>query len=198
MKPLVIYHAQCADGFGAADMYLYTVEDETENVYWVGIGKGRRAKESLRLRQKQVDTQLIVKIWFDGLSYEKARELEKKIIAECRANNHPLLNKSPYASALPGEMNPMKSASTAKKISEAQTANNSFKDKTHSDETKARWKLERIGAKASMYGKHHSEETRTVLSLKAKQRVRKVCPHCLKDFTPGNYAKYHGENCKHA
>lgn len=198
MKPLIIYHADCTDGFGAADMYLYTVEDSDKKVYWVGIGKGRRARESLRLRQKQTGMSLVVKIWFDGLSYEKAKELEKKTIAECRANRHPLLNKSPYASALPGEMNPMRNKDTAKKISASQTANNSFKGKTHSDETKARWKEERIGIKASMYGKHHSEETRHVLSEKAKQRVRKLCPHCRKDFAPGNYAKYHGENCKHA
>lgn len=198
MKPLVIYHADCTDGFGAADTYLYTVEDSAANIYWVGIGKGRRAKESLRLRQKQVGVPLVVKVWFDGLSYEKAKELERKTIAECHANNHPLLNKSPYASALPGEMNPMRRKDVAKKISVAQTANNSFKGKTHSNETKERWKKERVGCKTAMFGKHHSEETRQALSKKAKQRVRKLCQHCGKDFAPGNYAKYHGENCKHA
>lgn len=48
----------------------------------------------------------------------------------------------------------------------------------------------------SFKGHTHSEETRKLLKERASNRERLVCPHCEIEAAPGNYKRWHGENCK--
>lgn len=46
-------------------------------------------------------------------------------------------------------------------------------------------------------GRKRSEETRAKLRAERATRVPQVCPHCNKSVLPGNYHRWHGDNCKH-
>ena len=41
-----------------------------------------------------------------------------------------------------------------------------------------------------------SDQRRANISKARKLTVKKLCPHCNKEFDPGNYSQFHGENCK--
>lgn len=79
-----------------------------------------------------------------------------------------------------------------------------FKNRIVSDETKqkmsARQKLlakHMDGANNPMYGKKHSAETLQLISEKAKSRAKISCIYCERLVSPGNYARWHGDKCKH-
>jgi hypothetical protein len=104
-----------------------------------------------------------------------------------------------------------------------------------SDETKRKMSLNRRGKVGVPAGWNHSEETKAVMSKKAKKRCeisgppkgafkpgnepinkgvpmseeqkallseaakklkKKTCRYCNKSVSPGNYARWHGDNCK--
>lgn len=45
-------------------------------------------------------------------------------------------------------------------------------------------------------GKKRSEETRRKLREDRARRVPIKCPHCNREILPGNYNRWHGDNCK--
>jgi ribosomal protein L37AE/L43A len=91
----------------------------------------------------------------------------------------------------------------------------------HSPETKAKMSetlktmphiIGRPGELNGMYGRKHSDAAKKVMSEKRRatnlakknegidvtraMNVIKQCPHCGKETTTGNYARWHGINCK--
>lgn len=42
----------------------------------------------------------------------------------------------------------------------------------------------------------HSEKTKALQSLLAKNRIKKQCPYCKRLFDPTNFVRYHGPKCK--
>lgn len=48
----------------------------------------------------------------------------------------------------------------------------------------------------SFYGKKHSKETRNKMKISASKVSKIKCNYCDKEVDPGNFKKYHGENCK--
>jgi ribosomal protein L33 len=84
-----------------------------------------------------------------------------------------------------------------------------------SNEWKAKLSEAGSGKNNSMYGKTHSEETRKLLSEKAKLRTysaetnekrrqsqlgriqpKKLCPHCNNLISVNTYPRWHGDRCK--
>lgn len=55
--------------------------------------------------------------------------------------------------------------------------------------------VHRFGKDAPNYGKKHSAETKSKISLKAKNREKKTCPHCGKICDPRNATRHHFDNC---
>jgi hypothetical protein len=53
------------------------------------------------------------------------------------------------------------------------------------------------GEKNGFYGKTHSDESLKKIMDKHPSKIKKVCPHCKKEFDCANYSRYHGDNCKH-
>lgn len=45
-------------------------------------------------------------------------------------------------------------------------------------------------------GIEHSDDTKKLMSLKAQARTKKTCPHCNTQTSPGNYTRWHGDNCR--
>jgi group I intron endonuclease len=48
----------------------------------------------------------------------------------------------------------------------------------------------------SLSGKHRTKEQIKNYEKGALKRIKKLCPHCHREIDPGNFKKYHGENCK--
>ena len=75
-----------------------------------------------------------------------------------------------------------------------------------SDETKLKMSVSHKGRKNSPEhiakvaawhtGKKRSEETKQKLREERAMRVPITCPHCSKSILPGNYHRWHGDNCK--
>lgn len=55
----------------------------------------------------------------------------------------------------------------------------------------------RKGAGNNMYGKIHSNDTKQLMSAKAKNRPKVTCEHCNKTCQASMYTRWHGKNCKH-
>ena len=55
-----------------------------------------------------------------------------------------------------------------------------------------------VGEKNGMFGKTHVEETKNIISEKAKDRCKnkKECIHCGRFIDTLNYSRWHGDNCK--
>lgn len=88
---------------------------------------------------------------------------------------------------------------TKKKISES----NKGKTVVHTKESKRKISESLKGRVSPMKGKQawnkgktHSDETKARLSKAANNRARVECPHCGKSVTPGNFSRWHGDNCK--
>jgi len=47
-----------------------------------------------------------------------------------------------------------------------------------------------------MLGKTQTLESRKLMSDQAKNRTKKVCPHCGREALPSHFGHYHGERCK--
>lgn len=52
------------------------------------------------------------------------------------------------------------------------------------------------GEKNGMYNKHHSEKSKTKMSISQKNRKKIKCYHCNREFDSSNYTRWHGNNCK--
>jgi group I intron endonuclease len=57
--------------------------------------------------------------------------------------------------------------------------------------------INQIGKNNGMYNKHHTEESKRIMSEKAKNRLKIVCPYCSKKCNVSNATRWHLENCKH-
>ncbi len=92
----------------------------------------------------------------------------------------------------------------------------SSKNRTMSDETKEKIRLSntgkkhtnktkeklreiqktKTGEKNQFYGKTHTDETKLLMSEKAKNREKMCCEHCNMKIQKCVYVRYHGEKCK--
>jgi len=54
------------------------------------------------------------------------------------------------------------------------------------------------GRVSPMKGKHLTDQDKDRKSTAALQRKKRRCEHCSKEFDPGNFLQYHGDNCKHS
>jgi hypothetical protein len=52
-------------------------------------------------------------------------------------------------------------------------------------------------ASKSLKGKHRTEEQKKNYEKGALKRIKTTCPYCNKTVDPGNYKRFHGDNCKH-
>jgi hypothetical protein len=78
----------------------------------------------------------------------------------------------------------------------------SHKGHTDSDETKLKkseskkiWYQSNEHAKG-MLGKSHNDDTKSKMSIAAKNRKRLTCPHCKKDIPVNVINRFHNDNCK--
>jgi hypothetical protein len=130
----------------------------------------------------------------ESLKGKKRPEISKRMKGE----NHPLYGKH-------------HSEKTKQKLSESHKGNKHSektkqklseinKGKKLSKETKEKISESRknkcLGELNPMYGKHHSEDTKRIISEKIKNQSKIECPHCKNSFAPGVYKRWHGKNCK--
>ena len=73
----------------------------------------------------------------------------------------------------------------------------------HVAKLKAAMKDKNVGENNPMFGvespfknRTHSEEAKAKNRESQLTVPKKTCPHCNRDFRPGNYANHHGDNCK--
>lgn len=90
--------------------------------------------------------------------------------------------------------NKKRSEKTKKKISESRKGIESW-NKGKTGLVKVTQKTKRKISEANK-NRTHSEETKRKMSLVRKGITKKQCPYCKNKYDPGNYKKYHGENCK--
>lgn len=70
------------------------------------------------------------------------------------------------------------------------------KGKSHSQTEEAKRKIaEKL--KGNKNGKgYHSEETKKLMSVIQKNAKKILCIHCSREFRPGTFGRWHGNNCK--
>lgn len=56
--------------------------------------------------------------------------------------------------------------------------------------------IHRTGKDSPHYGCNHSDDTKQILSEKARNRLRVVCPYCSKTVDVSNAKRWHFEKCK--
>ena len=61
---------------------------------------------------------------------------------------------------------------------------------------KRRMSLARTGVKTGRTKDTFTDEWKEKISLSAKTRLKKTCPHCNKEASPTNYSRWHGDNCR--
>lgn len=76
-----------------------------------------------------------------------------------------------------------------------------FKGRKHSEESKQKNRLSNLGREGSkkLVGIPKSEEHKKKISesrINGKKQEPKQCPHCNTMTSPGNYVRWHGDNCK--
>lgn len=74
-------------------------------------------------------------------------------------------------------------------------ADNGMYGRTHTEEVKVAQSNRMLGNK---YGENWTptEEQLAKMKFRAQNREVKTCPHCGKNATGGNFARWHGNNCK--
>jgi hypothetical protein len=88
-----------------------------------------------------------------------------------------------------------------KKMSELQKERGGYGPKKHTDQTIKKIREANTGKPGSkkLLGIAKSSEHKQKISegrLNGKKHEQKTCPNCLKQCDPGNYARWHGTNCK--
>lgn len=99
-----------------------------------------------------------------------------------------------YAESLTGRKRAPFSKEWRLKLSKASAGkNNGMYGKTHSDKTK-----QLMSKKAKL--RKHSDKTKQKIaeSVRGKKREKKLCVHCNQEVAVNGYARWHGDNCKHA
>lgn len=135
-----------------------------------------------------------VQIWkFDNLS-------ECKDFAINFSNKHNIVNSTEWANlivenGITGGHNSSAYSEVAKKKKGAK-----LKGRIFSDATLLKMSLSKKGTccgnKNSMYGKTHNPASKEIQRQKALERPRIVCEHCRTACSPGNYKRWHNDNCK--
>jgi hypothetical protein len=62
--------------------------------------------------------------------------------------------------------------------------------------TSARFVNQIVNQRERKEGYQRRPEFRALMSVMAKRRTRRECPHCKRLFTPGMFAAWHGDRCK--
>lgn len=73
--------------------------------------------------------------------------------------------------------------------------NNPMFGQTHSDQVKLAQSHRMKGNQYGL-GNFKGEESRKLMSEKAKNRVKRSCPHCGLERAGSHYTRWHGDNCK--
>jgi hypothetical protein len=218
-------------------VYQYLREDRTP--YYIGKGKNDRAWVS---HKRKNGTDLLpdnlnnIQILFDCLSEEEAIALEINLIKEhgrIDIGTGILRNMTDGGDGVSGyipdsvivariaEKNRGKKRTTEFKQSRT-GKNNSFYQKSHSEETRhlmSKNHADVSGSNNPMYGKTHpnkgvkgkwkwNDRAKAKVSginnpmfgkispNKGKTPAKLECPHCLKQISLGNFNRWHGNNCK--
>jgi len=125
-----------------------------------------------------------------------SQETRQKLSAWCQGEKHPLFgaHRSEETKQKLRIANTGKKASdeTKRKMSEAHKGNTNMRGKKASDETRAK-------LSAVHLGKPKSEATKKKMSEACMGRImpKVACPHCAKNGSIGNMARWHFDNCKH-
>jgi hypothetical protein len=88
---------------------------------------------------------------------------------------------------------------TKQKIGKANKGKQPWLGKHHSKETKKVLSMKSslmTGDKNSFFGKHHSKITKAVLRDKSLNVEKIECEYCHKTFTPAMFTRWHGKNCR--
>jgi hypothetical protein len=72
---------------------------------------------------------------------------------------------------------------------------NGMFNKTHTDKVKKEHSARMIGNKNGQGWKPTSEQLEK-MKHRAKNRIRKTCPHCGKQASGSNFTRWHNDNCK--
>lgn len=67
---------------------------------------------------------------------------------------------------------------------------------TFTKEWKEKISISKKGKHTWNKGVTHSIDTKQLMSEKAKNREKKTCPYCNIETSPGNYTRWHGDNCR--
>lgn len=172
----------------------------SENYY--NIAKGGQGGNISLFKSNPRYEQIIEKM---SRSQKIIKDKKRKITIELHKNkkvgmygkNHTEETKRKMSDSAKGNTNcrgRILSEETKRKISE------SNKGKILSKETKNKISKNHAnvnGENNPMYGKKHSIDTKTKISLSSKNSVRKTCRHCGKSTNGGNFKRWHGDNCKY-
>jgi len=75
-----------------------------------------------------------------------------------------------------------------------------LKGRVYSEETLSKMRSHKGKSKGknnSMFGQQHNDNTIELIRTKAFNRERKICKHCNAECSPGNFVRWHDQNCKH-
>jgi len=138
--------------------------------------------------------------------YGWAKRKHSKMLSETRSGkNHPfygtegtMLGKKHTEEALSKMRKPRSDTTNMKKPTGVNSPNYG---KKHNDVAKEKMRKPKpvgfaSGEANSMYNKQHSDESRKLMSLRAKNRKTEKCIHCGKEMMISHIARYHNNRCK--
>lgn len=121
---------------------------------------------------------------------EQKQTHSKKI----KGRTQPLEEKQRQIAAMTGRKREAFSEEWIKKLSQAkQGPGNNMYGKHHSQETKQKMRKKALGRKQDA-----DTIKRKADAIRGLKREKKQCPHCQQLVAVNGYARWHGDNCKHA